>query len=264
MLTVWRDENKVTGCDHDGGLFKWRHGWPAVSDGFVWYGQRGDRPQSQHLVHKSTEDRKSLSVAVFWITPLQHGTQLLIYFGLHLQEWNTGEGSRLIGLRRGCVCFWGKYWDLPLACVKEKRRSSSARLQLSPSLRWEGPQWPCVREHQSDTGEVEKGVLRICHTNGQSLIVMHSLVLVLHCAACPGRGGGTPWLRCRFSCLETAQMTWTIARVWLVTHFLHNMTFVSLHCQTLYWLRCCRINSSLLSTSLRRRENTGLGNFWWK
>lgn len=39
-----------------------------------------------------------------------------------------------------------------------------------------------------------------------------------------------------------------------------SVSFVTPIC-TLYWLRCSLMISSLLVTSLKRRENTGLGNF---
>lgn len=148
------DENSVTKFDRDGGPFKWLHGWPAVSDGFVWDGERGDRPESQHLVHKSTEDRKSVSVAIFWVAPLQHCAQLLVHFGLHLQESNTAFGLRFdvvvfvffvetlrpaSGLckRKATV----QFSQAAVVSVPPMRRSTVAMCTWTSVRHWRGREW---------------------------------------------------------------------------------------------------------------------------
>lgn len=76
----------------------------------MWHRQRGDRPESQHLMYERAQDRESVSVAVFWVSSLQHRAQLLVHLGLHLEIKIRGrERDTEIDFR---VCKYGVLWKM--------------------------------------------------------------------------------------------------------------------------------------------------------
>lgn len=137
MLTVLMDENKVTGCEDDGGLF---------SNGFM-----ADLLSLTALCGMAS-GATGLSRSTSCTRALRTGSLCLsLYFGYRPSNTVHSSSYTLVCTYRSemqqretvWIELWlgGRVWfsrecqDLPRACVKGKPRSSSARLQLSLSLR---------------------------------------------------------------------------------------------------------------------------------
>lgn len=120
--------------------------WPAVSDGFVWHRQRGHRPEPEDLMYERAQDRKSVSVAVFGVTSLQHRAQLLVDLCLNL---TVSERDDQIQLR---VCTVVVLWQGEGGCRASglcKRKatvqfSQAAVVSVPPMRRSTVAMWTCT------------------------------------------------------------------------------------------------------------------------